>query len=394
MRRLLFVSSSFPSGQGEGFAIAELQALAEEGVDVTVLPVYPRGNSDLIKNPGHTWTLPLLRWRYIVASLLFSIRHPIKSIKLAILCLTWGAKKTLTNMAVIPKVIFVYKDIEKYDFIYAYWASAPAQFAMLLSTISNVKWGFCAHRWDLVESNNFHRKFSSATFVRFISESGISLLSTSIQKKFRNKIKIIHVGINTAIERKNSSPFTAQFRCICIANLVNVKGLFYLIQAMSLITDGNVYLDLIGEGPLQPALAQQIDKNNLSEKVKLLGVRRHSEVMHLLGSGQYHCFILPSLDLGNGEHEGIPVALMEAMSFSMPVISTHTGGIPELLGINSEYGICVEQKNAHQIVEAINALKNYPETYQRYSIAGRKRVCESFDAKRNARQLLSVMFLN
>ena len=47
---------------------------------------------------------------------------------------------------------------------------------------------------------------------------------------------------------------------------------------------------------------------------------------------QIDVVVLPSIDLGNGYHEGIPFALMEAMAYAIPVVATETGGIPELIG--------------------------------------------------------------
>ena len=67
--------------------------------------------------------------------------------------------------------------------------------------------------------------------------------------------------------------------------------------------------------------------------------------------GRVGMVVLPSVDLGNNLHEGIPVALIEAMSYNIPVVGTHTGGIPELL--EGGAGLIVPDKDPAALADAI-----------------------------------------
>ncbi len=88
-------------------------------------------------------------------------------------------------------------------------------------------------------------------------------------------------------------------------------------------------------------------------------------------------------------NEGIPVALMEAMAYGIPVISTNTGGIPELIGDGS--GIMVEEKNAEAIADALERL--IKDRDYRYEIGrmGRLRVEKEFDIEKNVRDLIELI---
>ena len=101
------------------------------------------------------------------------------------------------------------------------------------------------------------------------------------------------------------------------------------------------------------------------------------------------CTILPSIDLGAGEHEGIPVALIEAMGYGIPVISTSTGGIPELLSDGA--GILVPHKDPVALADAIKSLLNDARLGKQLSYAGYKRVIDEFSIEPIVRKLVDCI---
>jgi colanic acid/amylovoran biosynthesis glycosyltransferase len=89
--------------------------------------------------------------------------------------------------------------------------------------------------------------------------------------------------------------------------------------------------------------------------------------------------VLPSIDLGNGSHEGIPVCLMEAMAHGIPVIATKTGGIPEL--INETTGILVPPKDWAALAEAIAQIMADSRLRRRLAQSGQQYVQEEFNVE-------------
>ena len=98
--------------------------------------------------------------------------------------------------------------------------------------------------------------------------------------------------------------------------------------------------------------------------------------------------ILPSINTKDGAHEGIPVSLMEAMAYGIPVISTNTGGIPELLGGGG--GIMVEEKNPQLLADAILRIMNDKSLRIELSESGKKKIEEDFNLKKNAKRLVEL----
>jgi glycosyltransferase involved in cell wall biosynthesis len=205
---------------------------------------------------------------------------------------------------------------------------------------------------------------------------------------------VIHMGVDLDVSVSNRSiqcKTPKQFTIACPANLVEVKGHAVLLEAMTLVEGKlEVVLDLAGDGPLAAFLAHRIEELGLSESVVMAGAVPHGALLASYRRGDYDCVVLPSLDLGDGNHEGIPVSLMEAMALGVPVVSTKTGGIPELL-TNGYDGLLVEPGDSEALAGAILALIEDPALRDRLSRAGRETVARGFNAGRNASLLVNMM---
>ena len=119
------------------------------------------------------------------------------------------------------------------------------------------------------------------------------------------------------------------------------------------------------------------------------GAIPHEKLMEMYKGGKVDLVVLPSIVTPQGEHEGIPVALMEAMAYGIPVISTNTGGIPELLSAGA--GTIVEGKTPEQLVKAIGSLLEDADLRRKIGVAGYQRVKEEFNTAANVAGLIAAM---
>lgn len=142
----------------------------------------------------------------------------------------------------------------------------------------------------------------------------------------------------------------------------------------------------MGEGDLRESIENQIVREGLQDWIKIGGYIENKKLLKAYEERRYDAVLLPSLSLSAQEHEGIPVSLMEAMAYEIPVISTNTGGIPELLSKGA--GIMIEQKSPIAIVEALLRLKEDQEFYAAVSQKGRERVSKEFNNELNTQRLL------
>ena len=164
---------------------------------------------------------------------------------------------------------------------------------------------------------------------------------------------VIHMGIRLPRPADVPSPAGDGTRLACIGNLLPVKGHVYLLQAMEILKRRRVAcsLRIIGDGALAADLRRTMEDLGLGDRVSFAGFVANDELLLSYKRGEIDAVVMPSIDLGGGVHEGIPVTLMEAMAYGIPVISTTTGGTPELLRDGA--GILVPSRDPAALAEAI-----------------------------------------
>ena len=200
------------------------------------------------------------------------------------------------------------------------------------------------------------------------------------------------MGVKASVNVKQSSGNKKVFAIVTPANLLEVKGHRYLVEAcLILIKHGvkNFQCIFYGEGPLRVKLENLIKRKSLANYVKMPGAIFHERLIEMYMNKKVDTVILSSINTSKGEHEGIPVSLMEAMAHKIPTISTNTGGILELLSDGA--GIVVEEKNPGQLANAIEILLKNQKLRDKIGTKGYQRVVEEFNVSINAARLLEVI---
>jgi colanic acid/amylovoran biosynthesis glycosyltransferase len=142
---------------------------------------------------------------------------------------------------------------------------------------------------------------------------------------------------------------------LSIARLIEKKGLEFSIKAIAktLKTFSNIKYTIIGDGLLRSNLQNLLKKLNVEDKIDIVGWKNRKEVIGALENTDI--FLAPSVTASNGDMEGIPVVLMEAMAIGIPVISTMHSGIPELIK-NRETGFIVPERDIDAISKIIEKM--------------------------------------
>ncbi|MEK6805940.1 MAG: glycosyltransferase family 4 protein [Pseudomonadota bacterium] len=376
--RIVYVTSSFPYGLGEEFIAPEVQSLAARGHEVLIVPMWPRGHQ--------TWELgeriracemPLASIAVLRGATSQMLRTPKICFRAISLALVTRPNVLTKNLAVVMKGLWLsgVARIWSADHIHAHWAATTATMAMIASEASGIDWSFTAHRWDIVENNLLARKCQHASFARFISQSAIRLAESHGVRPDRTRI--LHMGV-VLPDRKISWNSGEAITLLCPANLVSIKGHHYLVDAMRELRNRRapVQLLLAGDGSLRHSLEQRVVQLELEQSIHFLGQLKHDKLLAMYARSEVDVVVLPSVNLGRGQHEGIPVSLMEAMAFGIPVISTLTGGIPELL--HDGAGLLIPERDHLALAAAIELLSSQPDLRARIGADGQTRVKENF----------------
>jgi colanic acid/amylovoran biosynthesis glycosyltransferase len=206
-----------------------------------------------------------------------------------------------------------------------------------------------------------------------------------------SKIAVHRMGIdcNRFLFMTRSPNSDGCLRLVTIARLTEKKGVEYGIRAVAALSqDGyNVEYNIIGDGDLQNQLDQLIQDLGVSDHVHLLGWKDQAEIVSILN--QSHILLAPSVTAQDGNQEGIPVALMEAMAMGMPVISTYHSGIPELVE-HEVSGFLVPERDIDALAKILIHLIHHPERWAEIGQAGRLRVEEQYDINKLNDRLVNI----
>lgn len=399
--KLLMISSSAPFGKGESFVVAETNAIAEKGNDVLLVPTQiRRGSPNRFSLNENVSLLAQASFSFVVigAFIKYVLCHPKGFFKLLKLVGDRQLKNCMKNYLVLPKGIWLANKLLKQpvDHIHAHWLTTSATLALLVGRLTGIPWSVTAHRGDIVANNLLNKKFEQAKFVRFISCSGLDLAKERAELNER-KAHVLHIGVNipqllTSTEQQSDSSELVEI--VCPANLIPVKGHDFLLQAVSQLRHKNkIKLNLAGDGELKSSLQQTVKELGIDEQVCFKGHVPHSKLLEWYQSGNVSLVILPSQDLGDGLHEGIPVSLMEAMSFQIPVISTRTGGIPELLQDDSgkTFGGLVSPSDIAELADLIDELVQSQDKRKQLGLLGYQRVISVFNQQNSVAQLIDLI---
>jgi glycosyltransferase involved in cell wall biosynthesis len=175
-----------------------------------------------------------------------------------------------------------------------------------------------------------------------------------------------------------------------VGQLKEKKGFHDLVRACQVLKQKgySFQCQIIGEGPLRPALEQQIRDLQLESCVVLCGALPHELIVQ-----EYQrsiLFVLPCITASDGDRDGIPNVILEALAMQLPVVSTRHSGIPEVVsdGVN---GLLVPPADVPLLVSAMERLLNDSALRAQMGARGRQTVMEKFDITRNANRLLAEM---
>lgn len=208
-----------------------------------------------------------------------------------------------------------------------------------------------------------------------------------------NKIIVHRMGVDCTLFnfKERIYPKNSIVKLISVSRLTEKKGITYSIQAISKLIHQfkNLEYNIVGDGPLSNELSELVKNLKLTSNVHLLGQKSQDEVRHLLD--QSHVFIAPSVTAKDGDQEGIPVAIMEAMAMGLPVISTQHSAIPELI-TNDVSGLLVPERDEKALEKAISFLLSNPGKWAQYGQKCRDRIEEEYDIKNLNKKLEAHFF--
>jgi glycosyltransferase involved in cell wall biosynthesis len=279
------------------------------------------------------------------------------------------------------------------DHLHAHFASTPTLIALYTHRLSGIPYTFTAHAKDIYVSDpyTFRVKLQEARAVVTCTQYNHSFLSKQYGTLCDGKVRSIYHGLDVSHFnfRAPTKVESGVPVILSVARLVEKKGLSNLIAAADILRRVGClfHLEIIGSGPQREALQAQAQQLGLADRVELSGPQPHDAVCFAYQRASV--FVLPCVVASNGDRDGIPNVLLEAMASGVPVISTPVSGIPELIQSGLD-GLLVPPNDPAVLAAAIDTLLGSQELRERLARAARAKIESAFSLDASAERLLAL----
>jgi glycosyltransferase involved in cell wall biosynthesis len=261
----------------------------------------------------------------------------------------------------------------------------PALAAYFLKHTAGLRYSITAHAWDIYKDTTMlRRKMDAAEFVVTCTAANRDYLRTNIGSTA--PVLLSYHGVDFSrvplpLFERSSRP-----KILAVGRLVEQKGFVHLVEACRLLKEKGRDLDcqIIGEGPLRVPLTRQIDQRGLRQNVTLAGSQPLAAVFAAYREATALC--VPSVVASDGDRDGIPNVIIEAMSQGLPVVASSVSGIPEI--VRERSGWPVNSGDVPALVRALEDVVDDVEEARRRAVVAYHLVRDQFDSRKNAALLL------
>jgi len=268
--------------------------------------------------------------------------------------------------------------------LHAHFATSATTVARLAAAFAGITYSFTAHAKDIfhnsVDPRDLAQKIQDAVAVITISEFNHQYLG----KQFPELIhKVTHIYNGLDLQKfAFEPPLKRQPKIVAVGRLVEKKGFKYLLDACDVLRQSALDFTcvIIGSGEEEAALHAQISALGLQDHVFMLGSRPQREVMAQIQTAAV--FAAPCVLGADGNQDGLPTVLLEAMALGTPCVGTDVTGLPEVL--NTHTGFCLAQRDVPALADALQRLLQDPALANVLAQHARANMEQKFDIQINA----------
>jgi glycosyltransferase involved in cell wall biosynthesis len=283
------------------------------------------------------------------------------------------------------------------EHLHAHFAHDPALVALLTSRLTRVPYSITAHARDLyqIPVRSLRARVREAVAVVTCCAPNVDYLRSVLPAGLHARLRLIHHGV--ALDRFVPAPRTdapAPVEIVSVGRLVEKKGFADLLQACAELErsrtgpQARFRLRIYGDGPLRAELAGLRDRLGLRDRVELAGERDGDDVLSAYQTADV--FVLAPRVTADGDRDGVPNVIVEAMACGLPVVTTDAGGIADVVQ-HGGTGLVAPPGDVQALARHLAALLDDPARRRALGDAGRRVVEDRFDV-RSAASELSLVF--
>ncbi len=315
-----------------------------------------------------------------------------------------GTRPAWTKFLAAPFIVRIAR-AECVEHFHAHFASGPARQAKLASLLSGIPFSFTAHAKDLFWSGHNHGKNNKlkkrvrlASFVVTISEYNRVFVQGLNFKVPHRRLVTVYNGMD--LDRWPWIRPDGQPRpvvpgelplILAVGRLVEKKGFDILVQACGVLKENGLRFQCViaGEGPERARLSALIRDRGLAGTMTLPGSIRQDRLRADFYA-RASLLVQPSVVSSDGDQDGIPTVILEAMAVGLPVVASSVSGIGEAV-VDGKTGLLVAPGDSLELAGAIRRGLEDPALASRLAAGARRMVAVRFNLKNNAKILIHLM---
>lgn len=282
----------------------------------------------------------------------------------------------------------------KPDHIHAHFLFWPSKIAICMSQLFVRPLSLTAHARDIYsnDTQTIQYELRQAKIVFTCTAYNKKYLANMMRPSIRGLHHIYH-GIDLRqwpFRGENKKIGKKKIQVLSIGRLVEKKGFLDLLVAIKELNSISQKYScvIVGDGPLRPKLDEYISLNNLTETVCLINPMEQHLLKNLYDSSDM--FVLPCVKAADGDMDGLPNVIVEAMATGLPVIGTEISGIPELIE-HRKTGILVKPHSTRELCNAIAELAENVSLRTELSVNGRKKIEEYFAIESSTARMVGYL---
>jgi colanic acid/amylovoran biosynthesis glycosyltransferase len=392
MTQFAYLFERFPSF-GQTFCYREVAELARQGIAPPIFSI--RKPKD---EPPQDWDERVIeRVHYLPEEkeLLDDVRRAAKKGKLTgevIAALDkWGRRPDFLRLYQAAYIGVRLQEMGIHH-VHAHFAGMAARTAFWIEKFFAISFSFTAHANDIFAPRGFEIGLDKLVNAARVVVTETDYAERFLRERFpdrANRIHRIYNGLELAPFKRADFSSTPPV-IVTVGRLIAKKGFSDLIRACRLLLErGKSFrCEIIGEGPLEQELREQIAQLDLQGCVELPGPKPQHEIREHLAAASV--FVLSSVVDPDGGMDNLPTVIMEAMAAGLPVVSTSIGGIPEMV-IQNETGFLVPPGDVTALAGAIEKIISDRLLAQKLGQAGHERAQRLFSIEKNVRELCVLL---
>jgi glycosyltransferase involved in cell wall biosynthesis len=274
---------------------------------------------------------------------------------------------------------------------HAHFATIATRIAQLAAHFAGISYSFTGHAKDIfhedVDAAVLRDKMANASAIVTVSDFNVAWLQTH-HGPVAGQVTRIYNGVQLA-DFPYQAPSDRRRKIVAVGRFVEKKGFSVLVEACRILKLRGVDFgcEIIGEGPCRGELEALIKQYDLFDRVTLPGAAPRLPVIAAFREAAVS--VMPCIIAENGDRDGLPTVLIEAMALGTPCVATDVTGNPEIVR-DGETGFCVAQRDPDALATAVERLLDDPALRVRLASRARALIEAEFDVDRNAAALRAL----